>query len=276
MDLVSPWLAAVEANDPVARTAFHHHHARWLQPVQRALPIPVDTIALNESRDALQRAQQLVHSSTLRGSFDEVIHACAREGASVAATVVLLPSYHECDPVLPVGGADPVIAVTIEEHHDGIIHAHLARGTAQLTRWMAHDSNSVLSRYSTVANWSTWTLARDVPLREWLYTEGVALHTALTVAPNIGVAALLGIAASALATLRNRERILRATLAMDLDAHGVVPRSRWLPPGSSHRTSAQDGTPIPSHAGSYLAWRMTGPRVERMGLHDALRAAVDE
>ena len=120
--------------------------------------------------------------------------------------------------------------------------------------------------------WDRWDRARDVPLAEWIYAEGVALHLALAVDETPDPALHLGLSRGAWQRLRERERTLRALLAADLGGTGLGLVLRWLAPDAPPSARQVGTTTLPPATGRYLGWRMVAERVARLGLAGALRA----
>ena len=118
------------------------------------------------------------------------------------------------------------------------------------------------------ASWSRWQLATRVPLAEWIYTEGVGLHTAARVMPR-PAPRLLGLGPAGFQRIREREKPLRALLRIDLDHAGVDAVNRWL-----DWSGVRDDREVPAGAGRYLAWRMTADLVAEVGIRRALRLAA--
>ncbi len=275
VDLVSPWCTAVEAADPVAaRIAFRIRHAPLLEslrsartPLLDALPFTTDPSVL---RPIARRAADPAVQQQLR---DLLVHA-AGLGADRCRGVVLVPADGVGDLAEPIPWPDANVVLFLDdaENEDGLIVA-LARAVAAVTRWTAPDSRTLVTRDPHHV-WDRWQSARDVPLREWIYTEGVGLHLAQTLRPDLPTHQLFGITQVALARLRQREKVFRALLAIDLDQRGIGLVLRWLVPGAPAGSRTIGDVALPPMAGRYLAWRMLAERVARVGLGEAIRMAA--
>ena len=279
LDLVSPWAAAVGANDNAARAAFLTRNATLLDHLRRqrapdhaALGLATDTRPLLDlARRATDQALQLL--------LTDVVDRAAALGADVPVVVTLLAGDGRGDIVEPLPQMDPAAVALFVEHagsHDdaaSLLAAGLARGVALVTRWRAADSASALRRASSVP-WDRWVLSRDVPLGEWIYADGVATRLAHEVEPSLPLHRLLGVSTSALSRLRETERALRARLAEDLPRAGLGPVLRWMVPDAPASARTIDGHVTPSGAGRYLGWRLTAERVNKVGIRAAIRGAI--
>jgi hypothetical protein len=179
------------------------------------------------------------------------------------------------DPVEPLPGPAAKVVLFLERCLDDTdLVVALARGLVAVTRWSSRDSVSVV-RARKAVEWDRWQLARDVPLSEWLYTEGMGLHLAQQLLPDVPAQRLLGISTGALHRLRDREHTLHALLDADIDQSGIGLVLRWLTPDTPASTRTTGNTVLPVGAGHYLAWRMVAERVERVGIGEAARMAVE-
>lgn len=272
VDLVSPWLAAVQSADPPsAARAFRERHAvplaalcRARTPADAVFPLATDLAAL---RALAPRAADPATQQLLRDTLGDA----AALGADVTGDLLLMAGAGDGDGMepLPHPAAEVVLFVELLPSEEALIVA-VARAAATVTRWRSPESQSALARVAAAA-WDRWELARTVALREWLYTEGIAVHLAAALLPALPPHRLFDLSPGAFARLRERERVLRALLAADLDEHGIGLLLRWLVPGAPAGPRTVGRTVIPSMAGRYLAWRMTAERVERVGLAAAIR-----
>ncbi|MEO5826595.1 MAG: hypothetical protein ABIR59_11965 [Gemmatimonadales bacterium] len=275
-DLVSPWAALVETADSSAMHAFTQRHADLLNALHRQHAPDRPTLDLATDRSLLGPLAARTAGRTAQLRITGVMERAATAGADIGCDVVLLAGDARGDLLEVIPHINPPTVVVFAElaggGADGMLRLHtaVARGIALATRWRSADSSSVLA---TGAVWDRWTRARDVPLSEWIYSEGVATHLALTVEPQAPPHLALGVSRGAYALLRQQERALRARLAADLDRCGLGPMLRWLVRGADSQVRNAGVGRIPDGAGRYLAWRMTVERVQRLGLRDALRRA---
>jgi hypothetical protein len=275
VDLVSPWLAALEATDSVAaQRLFRDRHADVLEVLRRARAPMFDAIPLTTDTSVLRQLAQLAADPARQQSLRDVLGQAATLGADEVRRVVLIPATATGDAMepLPYPSGDAVLIVG-QLHDDAAWTAALGRAAAAVTRWRAPDSVSIL-RELPAAEWNRWELARVTPLGEWIYTEGVALHLVAALLPQRAPNQLIGVSQVAFDRLRQREKVFRALLTADLQQTGIGLLLRWLTPGAPAGQRTADTIVIPPMAGHYLAWRMTAERVTRVGLRAAIRGAA--
>lgn len=263
-DLVSPWLAAISAADSArAQRSFRARHAALLEALRLARAPVLELFPLATEIKPLHRlADRAADPETQQLLRDTAGHAVAL-GADRCNVITLLAgdgSGSACEPLLR---PEPqiVLFVEIAANANELIVA-LAVAVAALTRW---SGSSPILR-------DRWEAARTLPLREWIYAEGLGLHLAAALLPHLSPHQLLGINHAAFTRLREREKIFRALLDADLDERGIGLPLRWLTPDAPLGPRTVGDVVLPPAAGRYLAWRMTADRVERMGLGGALLA----
>jgi hypothetical protein len=268
VDLVSPWVTAVEAKDSAsACREFRARHAGILDAIRRQrlphladLPLPVepDRLRLIAARAADQ--------GWLSPLSDLVAQASAL-GADRCQSVILLPGNGTGDPAEPLPGADGAVAFLVEPRPADIAErAALLVAITSLTRWDRLQPRG--------AEWNRWQAAQEHPLREWIYTAGLSMHMVLTVLASVEPQQALGVSRTAFARLRQRERVFAALLERDLDRTGAGLVMRWLLPAAPASLRIIDGVTLPPMAGYYLAWRMVSNRVARAGLRGAMLLSV--
>lgn len=267
LDLVSPWLAAVEASDSTrARSAFRNRHATLLEAIRLARAPAFDVLRLATDPDQLhilaRRAADPATQQLLRTTLSRAVEF----GADRCSRVVLLAGDGGGDCTEPLPRSGDTVALFIEQiENDQELVVSLARAVGALTRWAALDGSARTGR-------NRWEAAPSVALREWIYTEGVALHLAVALLPDVAPHRLLGVNHTAFNRMREREKVFRALLDADLDERGIGLMLRWLTPGAPIGPRTIGNVVLPPMVGRYLAWRMTAERVERIGLREALRA----
>ncbi len=269
-DLVSPWLAAVESGvSPDARAAFRRAHAPLLdllahqrRPLGGEFPATPDLTRLHA-------AQRLATDPALRQALGEARATAVGLGADCPAAIVLVPGDDSESPVEALPHPAPAVALVVDgELGIAELAAALVRGLALLTRWSDAESASPVRGRS--APWDRWQLAMELPLAEWIYAEGLALHVVAAAFPAWTAPRLLGVSPSHYQRLRERERALRGLLSIDLDRTGIEAVNRWLA-----WSAAAPEPGIPAAAGRYLAWRLTAESVATAGLRRALRLSAD-
>jgi hypothetical protein len=272
VDLVAPWSAAVEAADsPQARAAFRTRHAPLLDVLRRARAPLSDTLPLSTDVDALRSMTRRAADPTFQQQIRDTVTRAARLGADRCDGVALLAGDGTGDAAEPIPwpDADAVLFLDRIADDSGMTTA-LARAIAALTRWGAADSHSMV-RHDAREGWDRWQAAYDVPLREWIYTEGVGLHLAQALQPGLLPHELLGVTPAAFGRLRQREKVFQELLAADLDQRGIGLLLRWLTPGAPAGARTIGSVVLPATSGRYLAWRMLDERVARAGLAEAIR-----
>jgi hypothetical protein len=272
VDLVSPWAAALDATDPIgACGAFRVRYRRLLELLRRARVPLLDTMPLASDVAALRRLARRAADPALQQLVRDALSLAARVGADQCRRVVFLAGDGTGDPAEPVPWPDADIVLFLDRaESDGGMIIALAGAVTALTRWCADDSHAAV-RHDRGGEWNRWQFARDVPLREWIYTEGVGLHVAQALRPDLSPPELLGISPAAFSRLRQRESVFRALLAADLDRCGIGLVLRWLTPDAPTGPRTVAGAVLPPTTGRYLAWRMVSERVTRVGLREAIR-----
>jgi hypothetical protein len=272
VDLVSPWCAAVEAADPVrARDAFRARHAPLLESLRSARAPLLDTFPLADDVGVLRSTARHAADPAVQQLLRDFLVRAAGLGADRCHSVVLVAADGAGDVAEPIPWPDANVVLFLDhtDHNDMQIVA-LARAVVALTRWTAPGSHTLVA-HDPHRGWDRWQSARDVPLREWIYTEGVGLHLAQALLPDTPAHQLLGISQVALGRLRQREKVFRALLAADLDQRGIRLLLRWLTPDAPSGPRTIGDVALPPMAGRYLAWRMLEERVERVGLRNAIK-----
>lgn len=273
IDLISPWSAVVESAP--AQSAWRARHAALLEALRRqraphaiAYPLASDHAALHP---LALRASDPERQQLLRDAVSRAVELAV----DAPASVVLLAGDDAGDRVEPLPGSSANVVLFLERCHDDTeLVIALARGLVAVTRWSSRDTKSAI-RSPEAGAWDRWQLAREIPLGEWLYTEGLGLHLAQLLLPDVPAQRLLGISIGALHRLRDREHTLRALLDADIDQAGLGLVLRWLTPDTPALTRTTSNTVLPAAAGHYLAWRMVAERVARVGIGEAVRMAVD-
>jgi len=275
LDLVSPWAAARSApNAGEAEPRFTDRHAPLFARLHRARTPHLPRLPLADAGPGLQRMAAHAGDDTFVQALRDAEQRGGALGADLSHLTVLVAGAGEGETALPLPDAPPLVALFLDREADNaaLLVAKL-RAQALLTRWAAPDSEAALHVGRQPA-WDRWALMRQVPLGEWIYGVGVALHLAQAVLPELEPHRLLGLRRGELGRLRERERALHALLAPDLDASAIGLVLRWLVPDTPAAMRTVRGVVIPPGAGLYLAWRLTAERVARVGLREALRLSA--
>lgn len=275
LDLVTPWAAARSALHPEeAEQRFADRHAATLARLHRERAPHRERLPLAEAGPALQRAAAHAGDDAFLQALRDAGEQGAALGADLAHLTVLIAGADEGDAALPLPDRPPLVALFLDRDQDttSLLVAKL-RAQALLTRWAAPDSLAAL-HVGKHATWDRWGMMRQVPLGEWIYGVGVAVHLAQAVLPEVAPHRLLGLRRGELGRLRERERALHALLAPDLEVAAIGLVLRWLMPDTPASVRTVGDAVIPPGAGLYLAWRLTAERVARVGLREALRLSA--
>jgi hypothetical protein len=275
LDLVTPWAAARSASNPgEAEQRFADRNAKTLSRLYAQRTPHLARLPLAEIGPGLQRMAAHAGDDTFVQALREAEQRGAALGADLPHLTVLVAGAGEGETALPLPDAPPLVALFLDREADNtaLLVAKL-RAQALLTRWGAPDSQAALHVHRH-PHWDRWTLMREVPLGEWIYGVGVALHLAQAVLPELEPHRLLGLRRGELGRLRERERALQALLAPELEVAAIGLVLRWLTPDTTASMRTVGDTVIPPGAGLYLAWRLTAERVARVGLREALRLSA--
>ncbi len=258
LDLVTPWRRAL--GDPAAIATFHQDHAPLLERVRQTQTPHLTVLPLDQTTAPPDQA------TTLAPLLAQVLTRAAAQGLRQDVVPVLLPLPTILDPFRAIPGDPPLVLLSPDTEALQATVA-LARGLALMTRW-------AWSHPTGASRTTPWERAAVDPLRLAIYAHGVAWHAVTALHPDQPPARLFGVSAAAWQRLREREHKGRAALEAMLDQPGLGPLLAWLPADSSVGSLVPGLGAIPPRFGHYLAWRMTAPRVARLGLLDALRAAA--
>ncbi|HEY4100516.1 MAG TPA: hypothetical protein VGM20_06535 [Gemmatimonadales bacterium] len=263
VDLVSPWMAAVEASDTVrARQEFRARHAPLLDLIRQQRVPHLTELPLSDDRPSLRLIRERATDPGTFATLTDTVARASAHGADGCQSVILLPAGAGDAPAeaLPGLGGTVVAFIAADPLSDADLVAILL-AIASLTRWER------VHRWSGA--WNRWEAARDYPLREWIYNAGLGLHLALSVLA-IEAHQAMALSRTTFARLRQQEKVLMARIDGDLDQRGTGLVMRWLVPSAPRSLRTVDGVTLPPMAGHYLAWRLVSPRVARAGLRDAM------
>lgn len=275
LDLVTPWAVARSAPHPEdAERRFGVRHATTLARLHRERAPHLAQFPLAPAGPQLQRAAARAGDDAFLQALRDAGDHGAELGADLAHLTVLVAGVGEGDPALPLPDLPPLIALFLDREREvtALLVAKL-RAQAMLTRWAAPDSEAAL-HVARHPPWDRWLMMRQVPLSEWIYGAGVAVHLAQAVLPETEPHRLLGLRRGEFNRLRERERGLHALLAPDLELAAIGLVLRWLMPDTPASVRTMGGAVIPPGGGLYLAWRLTAERVARVGLREALRLSA--
>jgi hypothetical protein len=265
-DLASSWCAAVEAGStaPVAFRIRHHMLLDALR-VERA-PL-LDECPLPDTVTSLRRIARRTADAGWHQQLRSDLARLATLGIDRCAAIVLLPAAATESPA----AAEPIVALRTV-----VLLVDTATADYQLRSAMAVAAVA-LARHGPVAAVPNaggmprrWRQVQDRQLRDAVYTLGLGVHAAQALMPELAPHELLGVSRTHYRQLREGERRLSMLLHGDLDESGAGLALGWLDADAPASLRRRGGHVIPRHAGAYLAWKMTAPRVARVGLAGAM------
>ncbi|MEZ4378564.1 MAG: hypothetical protein R3B35_09820 [Gemmatimonadales bacterium] len=263
LDLVTPWAAAAESPDALA--TFTNRHHELLEAMRRQRAPAAESLG---TPTAFGAAQAIASDPTVHARVRAERDAWRERGLRAPAQIVLGCGAEPGAPweVLP-GTREGEIVLFVDRATGDDLGAALAGSLATYTRWTA---DTPVARVVARGPWDRWAAARELPLAEWVYVAGLAIHAAAARFPDWSAERLLGLSRGEVRRLRALERELMLQLEAELDTPGIGLVLRWLtdeaPPGL--RTDAT-GRLVPRGAGRYLGWRMLAERVRRVGVAGA-------
>ena len=125
-------------------------------------------------------------------------------------------------------------------------------------------------------NYSYWDAGHQVPLRELLVNEGLAVETARAVSPGHADWEYFGYHRRQYSRIRELEPVIARHLASQLDTAGLGLRLRYLSGGTSENERRLDRIVIPERVGYYLGSRMVRSAIAEHGFPWAIRASAEE
>lgn len=298
IDLVPEFLDTLSAPDPVAAYgdyldrhrailgAYWHNYVLDLES-----PHAEGVIAHALAADRSDLRELLAHTD-VRGFVDDAL----------ARADELLEADHPTDCYLMVGlGAANAGELVVHgrgaiflclEHFTGRANPTtfgLGLDPALLPLWTGHEAAHVV-RYTSPGSRSElkrlvddlggdydyWATGSRATLRELLVNEGLAVHAAQAVAPELPAETYFGYARRQYQRLRELEAFLRHATEPDLGQTALGLRLRYLSGGMSPAARLVGGKVIPERAGYYLGHRMTEALVAKVGLAKGVRAAAEE
>ncbi len=267
-DLASPWCAALEAGSTAPLGYRIRHHALLDALRSERAPLLAE-FPLPDAVPAVRRIARRTADTALHQQLRADLARLASFGISGPVDVALLPAAADTD---PAGVAEPIptlgtvallVDATMAEH---ALRIALAIATVDLLR---QNVAPVVARDSIMPR--RWQRVQQRPLRSAIYSRGLGFHAAHALMPELAPHQLLGASRTEYRQLREGERRLAAMLRDDLDESGAGLALGWLDTDAPASLRRRGGSVLPRRAGAYLAWRMTAPRVARVGLAEALR-----
>src|SRR5205814_7718683 len=113
--------------------------------------------------------------------------------------------------------------------------------------------------------YSYWDTGREVPLRELLVNEGLAVHVSQLISPGHAPWEYFGFGRRQYARVRELEAVIARAVAEDLDRAGLGLRLRYLSGGMSDEARTVDRYVLPERSGYYLGARMVDAAAAGLG-----------
>jgi uncharacterized protein YjaZ len=124
--------------------------------------------------------------------------------------------------------------------------------------------------------YSYWDTGREVPLRELLVNEGLAVHVSQLISPGHAPWEYFGFGRRQYARVRELEAVITRAVSEDLDRAGLGLRLRYLSGGMSDEARTVDRYVLPERSGYFLGARMVEAAVAERGIAWAVRAPAGE
>lgn len=298
INLLPDFFAVLDSTDPYsAYQRYFATHRRLLDAYWNNYVIPpegpgfIDVIraALSADRSDLRSLLERTDVVTLARQVED---RCARAFQSdVDFDVVLMvgvggPNAGE----LVVDGRGA--AFVCLEHFTGVTNPEtygLGLDPELIPLWLAHEIAHVVRYTSPVSrsemrtalaesggNYSYWDSGRNVPLRELVLNEGLAVHASQLVSPGHAVWEYFGYQRRQYARIRELEPIIQRAAQDDFGRAALGLRLRYLSDGMSDDARLADRHVLPERSGYYLGARLAAAAVEAQGIPWALRASAAE
>ena len=228
------------------------------------------------------------------------VEAMARETEAQCAELMEVDSTIDVLIMVGVGGANAgelvvngrAVAFVCLEHFTSVAnpttHA-LGLDPELIPMWLAHEiahgvrytspqSRSEMRQQIGAGGgyYSYWETGRNVPLREHLVNEGLAVQASRRFSPGHAPWEYFGFQRKQYARVRELESVLSRAVADDLDRSGLGLRLRWLSGGMSDDARTVQRYVVPERSGYFLGARMVEDAIIEKGLPWALRASADE
>src|SRR5690349_19495512 len=274
IDLLPDFFAVLESEDRVAA------YWRYFEAHRALLAAYWDNYVVDPDgphADEVVRATVSAERGDLRAALERVDVAALAADAHARAAA-LLESDVDVDVVLMVGvGAANAgelvvngrgVAFVCLEHFTGrvnpttyglglapeLIPLWIGHELAHTVRYTSPTSESDLKRLvaENGGQYDYWMTAGRASLREHLVNEGLAVHTAQQVAPDLDLSDYLGLTKRQFQRMRELESFIRRAAHHDLDRSGIGLRLRFLSGGMSPASRLALGRVLPERSGYYL------------------------
>ena len=154
----------------------------------------------------------------------------------------------------------------------------LAHEFAHAIRYTSPTSRSEMRPFVEAATgyYSYWDTGRQVPLRELLVNEGLAVQVSQMISPGHAAWEYFGFGRRQYARVRELEAVISRAVLEDLDRAGLGLRLRYLSGGMSDEARTVDRYVLPERSGYFLGARMVEAAIVEHGIAWAVRANAAE
>ena len=154
----------------------------------------------------------------------------------------------------------------------------LAHEFAHAIRYTSPTSRSEMRRFVEAATgyYSYWDTGRQVPLRELLVNEGLAVQVSQMISPGHAAWEYFGFGRRQYARVRELEAVISRAVLEDLNRAGLGLRLRYLSGGMSDEARTVDRYVLPERSGYFLGARMVEAAIAEHGIAWAVRANAAE
>ena len=154
----------------------------------------------------------------------------------------------------------------------------LAHEFAHAIRYTSPTSRSEMRQFIEAATgyYSYWDTGRQVPLRELLVNEGLAVQVSQLISPGHAAWEYFGFGRRQYARVRELEAVISRAVLEDLDRAGLGLRLRYLSGGMSDEARTVDRYVLPERSGYFLGARMVEAAIAEHGIAWAVRANAGE
>ncbi len=298
INLLPDFFAVLNSTDRIAAyQRYFEAHRRILEPYWQNYVVDPDGPHFSD----VVRATAFADRTDLRQMLERTdVVTLARTAEQRCA--VLLEQDVDVDVVLMIGvGAANAgelvvngrgIAFACLEHFTSVVNADtqglgldpeliplwLAHEIAHAVRYTSPSSRSEMHQLIDAADgyYSYWDTGREVPLRELLVNEGLAVHASQAISPGHAAWEYFGFGRRQYARVRELEGVVSRAVVQDLDRAGLGLRLRYLSGGMSDEARTVDRYVLPERSGYFLGARMVEAAVAQHGLAWAVRASSSE
>jgi hypothetical protein len=159
-----------------------------------------------------------------------------------------------------------------------LIPMWLSHEIAHALRYTSPSSRSEMREAIEKAggSYSYWDTGRDLPLRELVVNEGLAVQVSRAVSPGHAAWEYYGYGRRHYARLRELEPVITPMLMEDIDRSGLGLRLRYLSDGISDEARTVNRFVLPERSGYFLGAKLVEPAISSHGLAWSIRASASD